>query len=193
MSVLSPLFRKLFTVGRLTVIDARGHAESFGGIRPGPEITIRLHDKALEWRLAINPRLAVGEAYMDGRLTIENADIYAFLDLCALNTEIFDGYEKFDPLYRIERLLRTLQQFNPIGRAQKNVAHHYDLSGKLYDLFLDADRQYSCAYFRNNNKTLDEAQHDKKRHLASKLLLTKPGLKVLDIGSGWGGLGLYLA
>jgi cyclopropane-fatty-acyl-phospholipid synthase len=94
---------------------------------------------------------------------------------------------------RVGMLTRHRQQANGLRRSRRNVAHHYDLSGKLYDLFLDKDRQYSCAYFTNNNKTLDEAQHDKKRHLAAKLLLTKPGLKVLDIGSGWGGLGLYLA
>src|SRR4051812_46454961 len=155
MSVLSPLFTKLFKTGRLTVIDARGRRTVYGGVHPGPEITIRLHDRGVEWRLATNPRMAAGEAYMNGRLTVENAEIYDFLDLCALNTEVFDGYEKFDPLYRLERLLRTLQQINPIGRAQKNVAHHYDLSGKLYDLFLDNDRQYSCAYFHSPDEPLE--------------------------------------
>jgi cyclopropane-fatty-acyl-phospholipid synthase len=191
MFLLSRLFRSVFKIGRLTVIDSRGRRDVFGE-QPGPEVTIRLHDKLTEWRIALNPRLAVGEAFMDGRLTIENGDIYQFLDLCALNTERFDGYEKFDPLYRIERLFRSLQQFNPIGRAQRNVAHHYDLSGKLYDLFLDADRQYSCAYFRTGNDSLEAAQDNKKRHIGAKLLL-KPGVKVLDIGSGWGGLGIYLA
>jgi cyclopropane-fatty-acyl-phospholipid synthase len=93
---------------------------------------------------------------------------------------------------RFGRWMRWLQQYNPRSRSRRNVAHHYDLSDRLYDLFLDRDRQYSCAYFSNNNKTLDEAQHDKKRHIASKLLL-KPGATVLDIGSGWGGMALYLA
>src|SRR5258708_6204798 len=191
MFLLSRLFRTVFKVGRLTVVDWRGRPFVFGE-QPGPDITIRLLDKVTEWRLALNPRLALGEAFMDGRLTIENGDIYQFLDFCALNTERFNGYENFDPLYRIERVFRSLQQFNPVGRAQRNVAHHYDLSGTLYDLFLDADRQYSCAYFRTGNDSLEAAQDNKKRHIGAKLLL-KPGSKVLDIGSGWGGLGIYLA
>jgi cyclopropane-fatty-acyl-phospholipid synthase len=192
MFLLSRLFQTLFKIGRLTVIDAKGRQATHGGEQPGPDITIRLHDSGIEWPLALNPRLALGEAFMDGRLTVENADIYQFLDFCALNTQRFQSFAAFDPLYRIDKLFRTLQQFNPIGRAQKNVAHHYDLSGQLYDLFLDADRQYSCAYFRTGNDSLEAAQDNKKRHIGAKLLL-KPGVKVLDIGSGWGGLGIYLA
>ncbi len=192
MFLLSRLFKTIFKVGRLTVIDARGNRTVHGGQEPGPEITIRLHDKAVEWPLALNPRLAVGEAFMDGRLTIENADVYEFLDLCATNTQRLASYGDFDPLFHVDRLFRALQQFNPVGKAQKNVAHHYDLSGQLYDLFLDADRQYSCAYFRTGNDSLEAAQDNKKRHIGAKLLL-KPGGKLLDIGSGWGGLGIYLA
>ena len=192
MFLLSRLFRVLVTVGSLTVIDSRGRQHRFKGRDPGPDRVIRLHDKSVEWAIALNPRLAVGEAYMDGRLTVENGEIYDFLDFCGRNTSRFGSNESFDPLYRLERLFRQLQQFNPIGKAQKNVAHHYDLSGKLYDLFLDNDRQYSCAYFRTDNDTLEVAQDNKKRHIASKLLL-KPGCRVLDIGSGWGGLGIYLA
>ena len=100
------------------------------------------------------------------------------------------------PLQRLRdsfrRLMAFIETYNPVERARKNVAHHYDLSGALYDLFLDADRQYSCAYFRTDNDSLEVAQHNKKAHIAAKLLL-KPGQKVLDIGSGWGGMGLYLA
>jgi len=192
MFLLSRLFRTVFRTGRLTVIDAGGKRHVYGD-QAEPALTIRLHDKAVEWAIGINPRLAVGEAFMDGRLTIEDGrDIYAFLDFCALNTERFASYGHFDPLYHVERLLRGLQQFNPIGKAQRNVAHHYDLSGRLYDLFLDTDRQYSCAYFRTGNDSLEVAQDNKKRHIGAKLLL-KPGTKVLDIGSGWGGLGIYLA
>jgi len=192
MFLLSRLFRTVFKTGRLTVIDASGRRHVYGA-EAEPALTIRLHDKRTEWAIGLNPRLAVGEAFMDGRLTIESGgDIYNFLDFCALNTERFVSYSHFDPLYKLEQLLRGLQQFNPIGRAQRNVAHHYDLSGRLYDLFLDADRQYSCAYFRTGNDSLEAAQDNKKRHIGAKLLL-KPGLKVLDIGSGWGGLGIYLA
>jgi cyclopropane-fatty-acyl-phospholipid synthase len=192
MFLLSRLFRLIVTVGRLTVIDSQGRQHHFEGRDPGPGVTIRLHDKAVEWSMALNPRLVVGEAYMDGRLTVENGTIYDFLDFCGRNTSRFGSYESFDPLYALERLFRQIQQFNPIGRARKNVAHHYDLSGKLYDLFLDSDRQYSCAYFRTDNDSLEVAQDNKKRHIASKLLLN-PGCRVLDIGSGWGGLGIYLA
>lgn len=192
MFLLSRLFQTLFKAGRLTVIDANGRRSVYGGAAPGPDLTVRLHDKAVEWALALNPRLAIGEAFMDGRLTVENGDVFDLLDFCALNTQRLSSYAEFDPLYRIDRLLRRLQQFNPVGTAQKNVAHHYDLSGQLYDLFLDKDRQYSCAYFRTGNDALEVAQDNKKRHIASKLLL-RPGVNVLDIGSGWGGLGLYLA
>ncbi len=193
MFLLSRLFRSVFQCGHLTVVDARGQRTTFGGAFPGPSVTIRLHDKAVERRLLLNPRLGVGEAFMDGKLTVESSDIYDFLDFCALNTERFSSYDQFDPLYRVEKLLRNLQQFNPVGRARENVAHHYDLSGQLYDLFLDADRQYSCAYFRTDNDSLEAAQDNKKRHIGAKLLLNKPGLRILDIGSGWGGLGIYLA
>jgi cyclopropane-fatty-acyl-phospholipid synthase len=89
--------------------------------------------------------------------------------------------------------MRRLKQCNPISRARANVAHHYDLSDQLYDLFLDKDRQYSCAYFTSKDDSLEMAQENKKRRIAAKLLLDRPHLKILDIGSGWGGLGLYLA
>jgi cyclopropane-fatty-acyl-phospholipid synthase len=134
-----------------------------------------------------------GEAYMDGRLTVEGADIYAFLDLAGRNIPAFASIPVVDALSSsLGRLWRRLHQFNPIPRSRQNVAHHYDLSDTLYDLFLDKDRQYSCAYFSSDNTTLEAAQDNKKRHLAAKLLL-KPGVRVLDIGSGWGGLGIYLA
>ena len=165
MFLLSRLFRTVFRVGRLRVTDAGGRQHVFGGDVPGPEIAIRLHDRPFEWAMAVNPRLAVGEGYMDGRLTFENCDIYEFLDFCALNTERFASWESFDPLLRFEMWFRRFQQLNPVERAQQNVAHHYDLSGRLYDLFLDADRQYSCAYFRSDNESLEAAQDNKKRHL----------------------------
>jgi cyclopropane-fatty-acyl-phospholipid synthase len=187
----SHFFRHLIRVGTLTVIDADGKTHRFAGA-PGPAATIRLHDRALHRRLPLNPYLAAGEAYMDGTLTVENGTIYDALDLAGRNGAAADSY----PFQRLQtglhRLLNVLHTYNPVGRAQRNVAHHYDLSGALYDLFLDGDRQYSCAYFATDNDSLEVAQDNKKLHLASKLLL-KPGQKVLDIGSGWGGLGLYLA
>lgn len=177
--------------GRLTIIDARGRRHVVGGAQ-GPAATVRLHDKALHYRLAINPYLYLGEAYMDGRLTIEQGSLHDFLSICAVNVD--RAFEQ--PYKRVRsaaaRILRHLHQHNPARLARAHVAHHYDLSDRLYDLFLDSDRQYSCGYFTHRHHDIERAQLDKKRHLAAKLLLA-PGQRVLDIGSGWGGLALYLA
>ena len=186
------LLEQLMRWGSLRVIDAHGRLHTYAG-EPGPSVTIRLHDKALHSRLFWNPRLYAGEAYMDGTLTLEDGTtIFDFLDLVGANLNRLDETRIVQIRNSLARLVRPLQQYNPIGKAQRNVAHHYDLSDTLFDLFLDPDRQYSCAYFDSPNSTLEQAQHAKKRHLASKLLLDRPGLKVLDIGSGWGGLAIYL-
>ncbi|MEK7245219.1 MAG: cyclopropane-fatty-acyl-phospholipid synthase family protein [Pseudomonadota bacterium] len=192
MFLLSKLLEHLIRVGSLALTDAKGKRYVFAGA-PGPSLAIRLWDPALPRRLFLNPSLALGEAYTDGTLTIENGgDLYDLLDLIALNAGRV-GLHPFNQVRTgLERIFRRLDQFNPIRRARTNVAHHYDLSGELYGLFLDSDRQYSCAYFRTGSEDLDTAQLAKKRHIAAKLLL-KPGAKVLDIGSGWGGLALYLA
>ncbi|MDF1730131.1 MAG: cyclopropane-fatty-acyl-phospholipid synthase [Minwuia sp.] len=182
---------RLVKVGELTVIDHTGMATVFRGETPGRKSTIRLHDRKLAFEMAIRPRLAVGEAYMDGRLTIEEGTLYDFLDLAVSNLALLNHQET-----RLGRMMRrsatVLDRYNPVGRAQQNVAHHYDLSDELFDLFLDADRQYSCAYYRTPDDTLEAAQDQKKRHIAAKLML-RPGQKVLDIGCGWGGMALYLA
>jgi cyclopropane-fatty-acyl-phospholipid synthase len=189
--LLRRFLEQIIHMGQLTVIDADGRTHRIG---PGgePAVTVRLHDRALHWKLFVRPELYVGEAYTDGTLTVENASIYDFLEFMGRNFETISG----DPLSRIasriDRLFQRLQQFNPADRARRNAAHHYDLSGALYDLFLDADRQYSCAYFSSPRDTLEEAQQRKRRHIGAKLLL-QPGMEVLDIGSGWGGLGLWLA
>ncbi|MCW5772495.1 MAG: class I SAM-dependent methyltransferase [Rhodospirillaceae bacterium] len=190
--LLPRLLDTIIKSGRLTLVDAAGRVRRFGRDDGGPHAAFRLHDRALHRRLALNPKLAFGEAYMEGTLTLEEGTIYDLLDVLALNVTHYEETPMGRALTRVGGWMRWLHQHNPRGRSRQNVAHHYDLSDRLYDLFLDRDRQYSCAYFTNNNKTLDEAQHDKKRHLAAKLLL-QPGAKVLDIGSGWGGLGLYLA
>lgn len=178
--------------GDFTLIDSRGRAYNLGD-GTAPRVAIRLHDRATERRLLINPRLAAGEAYMDGTLTIEEGTLFDLIDLIGRNIETFERHWFSDFSASVSRIFRRLQQYNPVGKAQKNVAHHYDLSDDLYDLFLDSDRQYSCAYFDGSHDDLERAQMDKKRHIAAKLLLNEPGLKVLDIGSGWGGMGLYLA
>ena len=191
MWLLSGLFKRLIRVGTLVVIDAGGKRHEFAG-RAGPAVTLRLHDRAVATRMALNPALCVGEAYMDGRLSVVDGTIYDLLHLAAIN--IYD--RPLGPLDGVTRLwrqaLKRWHQHNPVPRARRNVAHHYDLSGELYNLFLDTDRQYSCAYFAAKTDSLETAQENKKRHIAAKLLL-RPGLRVLDIGSGWGGMGLYLA
>jgi cyclopropane-fatty-acyl-phospholipid synthase len=191
--LLAHLLKRLIQCGQLSVIDAIGKRHRFGAPDAKPAVTIRLHDKALHTKLFMTPRLSLPEAYMNGTLTIEEGGgIYEFLELVMKNVEISSQGGWLAPLiHGADRWLRPLQQYNPVSRSRQNVAHHYDLSGTLYDLFLDRDRQYSCAYFKDPSDELELAQAQKKQHLASKLLL-KPGQKVLDIGSGWGGLGLYL-
>jgi cyclopropane-fatty-acyl-phospholipid synthase len=191
MFPLSHMLTRFVRVGTLQVIDPRGKVHTFQG-RPGPTVTFRLSDPSLPRRIFFNPELAVGEAYMDGTFTLEGCDLYDFLRFFSINRLSLGSYPLQRVLRRISRGLRALQQRNPVGTAQAHVAHHYDLSGELYDLFLDADRQYSCAYFLATDDTLEQAQLNKKRHIAAKLCLA-PGQRVLDIGCGWGGLGLYLA
>jgi cyclopropane-fatty-acyl-phospholipid synthase len=190
--LVAGFFRRLVRIGSIEVIDSRGRRETFAGSLPGPDVAIRLHDRRVESRLIVNPRLAVGEAYMDGTLTVERGSLYDFLDFAAINMEVAE----VPPMARLADglrfLWRRLRQLNNPTRARHNVAHHYDLSGKLYELFLDADRQYSCAYFGRPGDDLERAQLRKKQHIAKKLVL-KPGQRVLDIGSGWGGLALTLA
>ncbi len=190
MFLLAQLLRRLIKVGRFSVIDHTGRRHDFAGT-PGPAITIQLRDARVARAIAINPQLHMGESYMDGRFDFVEGDIYTLLDLAAINTEGEPvGLVRW--LRPLERIAKRWRQYNPVPRARRNVAHHYDLSGELYSLFLDTDRQYSCAYFASGNDTLEVAQDNKKRHIAAKLLL-KPGASVLDIGSGWGGLALYLA
>ncbi len=189
--LLSGLLERMIRVGRLEVIDADGESHVFSG-DPGPEVTVRLHDRALHHKLFFNPDLYLGEAYVDGTLTIEAGTLSALLEIAARNLRFARAHPLYVAHERLSRLPRRWQQYNPVGRARTRVAHHYDLPDRLYDLFLDRDRQYSCAYFQTPDDDLETAQVNKQRHLAAKLLL-KPGQRVLDIGSGWGGLALYLA
>jgi cyclopropane-fatty-acyl-phospholipid synthase len=189
--LLSRLFERFITIGRLRVIDAGGALHTFDG-SGGPSVSIRLHDRALHWKLAVRPRLYFGEAFMDGKLTIEEGSLYDLVDLLAVNLEAMPAGLAARLLNGSVTLFRRIHQYNPLSRARQNVAHHYDLSDQFYELFLDRDRQYSCGYFRDGSEDLDAAQLDKKRHIAAKLLI-RPGQRVLDIGSGWGGLALYLA
>jgi len=184
---------RLIVSGSLTYIDPKGHVHRFGGrphegLRP---VTIRLNDASLDWRLALQPTLSVGEAYMDGKLTVEEGDLYDFLALASVNLDGGHHAAWLNWGMKASHLLRRLQQYNPLNAARRNASHHYDISLSLYDLFLDPDRQYSCGYFETPTTSLEDAQIAKKRHIMAKLLLS-PGQKVLDIGCGWGGLGLTL-
>ena len=178
--------------GRLTVIDHRGVRREYGD-GGDPETTIRLRDRRAGLRIGLAGSIGLAETWMDGALTVESdGGIYDLLDILAGNLEE-GGYPFWMRVRaRVQRATRLLSQYNPVGRARRNVAHHYDLTDALYDLFLDSSKQYSCAYFTGPEVDLEAAQHAKMRHIAAKLAL-EPGMSVIDVGSGWGGLGVHLA
>jgi len=178
--------------GQLTLINPKGVAETFGGIEPGPEVTLHIHRAAVDWKLFLNPELHAAEAYMDSDFDVVSGDIYDLLEIFFVNKQHFDRNPSQIFWHGLARKLRRFRQHNPIWRSRANVSHHYDIGNELYELFLDADMQYSCGYFPDGTETLEEAQALKKRHLAAKLQI-QDGQRILDIGCGWGGLALYLA
>jgi cyclopropane-fatty-acyl-phospholipid synthase len=178
--------------GELTVIDAGGTRHVFRGERPLHRVTIRLHDRRLPWRMVIDPQMAVPEAYMDGRLTIEEGTPFEFFDLCLTNLRANSLHAGLRELRHVALLTRHFHQLNGRRQARRNVHHHYDLSSELYGLFLDSRREYSCAYFPTGDEDIEAAQRAKEQHIAAKLLL-RPGQRVLDIGSGWGAMAFHLA
>ena len=191
-------FDRVVSEGTLDVRDSDGCVHHFGD-RTGRRVAVHITRKRLEKELTLNPQLALGEAFMNGQFRIEDGSIYDFLEV-VLSNAVRRPFPRW--LTRVEYLRRAtkrLQQYNPVTRSRSNVARHYDIDGRIYDLFLDRDRQYSCAYFTSGEEAfedLETAQLAKKRHLAAKLALAHrpgPGQRVLDIGSGWGGLALYLA
>jgi cyclopropane-fatty-acyl-phospholipid synthase len=182
-------WQKFIRRGAMTVTTANGKSFICGD-GTGTPVAIRFLTHEAERRILLNPELALGEAYMDGSFVVEQGGLADVLGILFDQPDILPGWAKL--LWWARFLIRHAKQFNPRRRARNNVAHHYDLDGRLYALFLDADRQYSCAYFETPDTNLDDAQLAKERHLAAKLLIRR-GDRVLDIGSGWGGLGLYLA
>ncbi|HWB49683.1 MAG TPA: cyclopropane-fatty-acyl-phospholipid synthase family protein [Stellaceae bacterium] len=188
--LLLGLLRQIIRVGSLTIIDPAGESHTVG--RGEPSVTVRISRWRTAQRIALNPDMAFGEAFMDGTLRVEKGDVAGLLDLCLKNLALQKGHWIQRIRQKVRHALRRIAQHNPVAVARANVAHHYDLSDRLYELFLDADKQYSCAYFRSPDDPLEVAQAQKKRHIAEKLLL-RAGQTVLDIGSGWGGLALYLA
>ena len=195
MTILDAFLARRVKRGQLTVIHANASRRVFGAPATGfPDVTIRFTDKGAAGSIIRDPGLGAGEAYMNGRLVLEQGDVLDLVTLLTAN----DLWEEGGNLLRASPLTRALEgATHRIGRvnmaraARRNVAHHYDLNDRLYDIFLDADRQYSCAYFTDPANGLEQAQADKKAHIAAKLALA-PGMRVLDIGCGWGGMALYL-
>jgi cyclopropane-fatty-acyl-phospholipid synthase len=188
---LALILRRIVARGDLTFITHKGARHTFGD-GTGRRVVVRLADRRIERQLALDPQLAVGEAYMDERLLMEEGTVYDLLAVVLANMMERPLPRWAHGLDLARFMTKRIAQYNPARRARRNVAHHYDIDGTIYDLFLDSDRQYSCAYFSDRATTLEEAQVAKKRHLAAKLAV-REGHKVLDIGSGWGGLGLYFA
>ena len=192
MFLLTRLFNKMIRDGELTIVDYQGTVHRFGSpsahLKP---VRFRFTDAATARAVALGPAMGAGEGYMNGTLVMEEGSIFDLVQLVTYNVR----WDRANPvrlgLWRQAALAAKLDQINFSRRAKRNVAHHYDLSDRLYDLFLDADRQYSCAYYDHADDSLETAQAHKKAHIAAKLDL-KPGQRVLDIGCGWGGMALYL-
>ncbi|MCU0904133.1 MAG: cyclopropane-fatty-acyl-phospholipid synthase family protein [Tabrizicola sp.] len=192
ITLFNRFLRRLIREGQLAVAVG-GQSDALFGNGVGPKVSVRIKDVATVRRLVLDPELAVGESYMDGSLWIEGDDLHGLLRIVISNRgQARDLSAVARVLARLRHIRRRLDQLNPEFLARRNVAHHYDLTPAIYDLFLDSDRQYSCAYFPDDAASLDAAQAAKKAHVARKLLLS-PGMRVLDIGCGWGGLALTLA
>lgn len=190
--VLDQVMKRFIRQGALKVILPDGTERNYKGKRPGEEAAMHIRSAKALKALIVNSGLAFGEGYMNGEIEPVGCTLEQLLSVLMINLQdTGHAFNQFEGAIRF--VTRRLRQWNGARRSRQNVAHHYDLSGALYDLFLDEDRQYSCAYFTHENMTLDEAQTAKKRHIAAKLKLDRPGLEVLDIGSGWGGMALTLA
>ena len=190
MALIERLAGQLVRKGRLTLIMPDGGRKTYGP-GGGKSVTVRLADRKVAFDIARNPRLGLGEAYMNGRAVIEEGDILGLMEVVIGSNRWEDGGGGRKKLNKGKSRLKALFRRNEAKRARKNVAHHYDIGNDLYRLFLDDDLQYSCAYFTDPKNSLEQAQLDKKAHIAAKLAL-KPGQHVLDIGCGWGGTALYL-
>jgi len=188
--LLSIFLSRFIRQGSLDVTTAAGNVYTFGD-GSGAPVSVRLANATAQRAVLLDPELRLGEAYMDGSLVVERGSIADLLEILFRQERIAAPTWALPPR-AIRHSFRRVQQFNPRSRSRRNVAHHYDLDGRLYQLFLDADQQYSCAYFESEGQSLDDAQLAKRRHLAAKLRVA-PGATVLDIGCGWGGLALYLA
>lgn len=193
MKLLDSMMRSFVSIGQLTIIDAQGRPHIYGpGGDTAPAATIRLTNEKLYHKLFMNPELYAGEAYMEGTLVCEQGGIRGLLEVFAYNRRRLRKQPTQKILRKWLKKIRKFHQQNKTDAAKKNVQHHYDLSNEFYRMFLDEDMNYSCAYFDEPNISLAQAQLAKKRHIATKLYL-QPGMKVLDIGCGWGGMAMYIA
>ncbi|WP_267396293.1 MULTISPECIES: cyclopropane-fatty-acyl-phospholipid synthase family protein [unclassified Sphingomonas] len=194
MALIDRFLARFVKRGQLTVTYADGSIKSFG--QPDAaftDVAIRFADRSVPGRIVRHPALGAAEAFMDGTLIIERGDVRDLVNLLKGNTPWEDGggLNPSLPIKLLDTVVHRVDRVNMARRSKKNVAHHYDLSDRLYDLFLDADRQYSCAYFTDPANSLEQAQADKKAHIVAKLAIG-PGMRVLDIGCGWGGMALYI-
>ncbi len=189
--MLFGLLKKLKFDGTLEIIDSKNNSHIFGNSKPN--VTIRLINKSIEKKLFLNPSLYIGEGYMNKEILIEKGSLEDFINLV---TKCYDDFVSNNTFYKfyeyISSVFMPFQQINKLVNSKKNIAHHYDIDEKLYKLFLDKDMQYSCAYFHNENISLEQAQKDKKQHIINKLKITQ-NMDVLDIGCGWGGLAIEIA
>ena len=190
--LLARLLKHVIRTGDLHLVDATGKRYRFGD-GTAPHACVRLHRRRLHTSLALLPTLSCGETYMDGTLTVDEGRLRDFLAIVGRNMASLESPPPLRWWLRVDNLLRRFSQANPLGTAQRHVAHHYNLSEEFYALFLDRERQYSCTYYPPGTRSLEQARRNKLRHIAAKLLLDRDGLRVLDIGSGWGGLAIYLA
>ncbi|MFN0263891.1 class I SAM-dependent methyltransferase [Tepidamorphus sp. 3E244] len=193
MRILASVLRRVFVRGELTIFDHDGSCHVFGNGEGGPRVAIRFQDRSVARTILLNPESGAAEAYMDGRLTLEpGSTIHDLIRLHSVNRNAFDHSTPMALVNGFNWLTRSLSQANSVHRAARNAKEHYDHPPEFYAMWLDREMNYSCAYFPKRNMSLEGAQLAKMRHIAAKLDI-EPGMKVLEIGSGWGGLAVYLA